>query len=160
MNYCAYLCDTAACFFSEFLATAILLIVVLAVTDKSNGPPPAGLVPLVLFILILGEGASLGMETAYALNPVRFFCSSYYASVEVTFLFFKARDLGPRIALAMVGYSKEVLFDYRSQYWLWTPILGPLAGGLVGTIIYDGFMFTGDESIFNKPYVSSSYMCT
>lgn len=61
---------TAACFFSEFLATFILVIAVLAVTDKSNGPPPSGLVALVLFILILGEGASFGMETAYALNPV------------------------------------------------------------------------------------------
>jgi len=60
----------AACFFSEFLGTAILLIGVLAVTDKSNGPPPAGLLPLALFILILGEGAALGMQTAYALNPV------------------------------------------------------------------------------------------
>lgn len=36
---------------------------VLAVTDKKNGPPPAGLVPLVLFILVLGEGACLGMNT-------------------------------------------------------------------------------------------------
>ena len=53
------------CFFSEVLATAILLIVVLAVTDKRNGPPPNGLVPLVLFITILGEGACLGMQTAY-----------------------------------------------------------------------------------------------
>ncbi|KAF8323295.1 aquaporin [Clavulina sp. PMI_390] len=122
---------SVACFFSEVLATAILLIAVLAVTDKRNGPPPDGLVPLVLFILILGEGAALGMETAYALNP--------------------ARDLGPRIALAMVGYSKEVLFDYRHQYWLWTPILGPITGGILGTIVYDAFLFTGDESIFNKP---------
>jgi len=122
---------SAACFFSEFLGTAILLIGVLAVTDKSNGPPPAGLLPLALFILILGEGAALGMQTAYALNP--------------------ARDLGPRVALAMVGYSKDVLFNYRHQYWLWTPILGPILGGLAGTCVYDLFMFTGDESIVNKP---------
>jgi len=118
------------CFFSEVLATAILLIVVLAVTDKRNGPPPHGLVPLVLFITILGEGACLGMQTAYALNP--------------------ARDLGPRLMCWMAGYGREV-WNYRSQYWLYTPILGPIVGGIIGTIIYDAFIFTGSESIFNKP---------
>ena len=51
----------------------------------------------------------------------------------------------------MVGYSKDVLFNYRHQYWLWTPILGPIFGGLAGTCVYDLFMFTGDESIVNKP---------
>ena len=51
----------------------------------------------------------------------------------------------------MVGYSKEVLFNYRHQYWLWTPILGPICGGLVGTWLYDSFVFTGHESIVNKP---------
>jgi hypothetical protein len=48
---------------SEVLATAVLLIVVLSVGDKRNSPPPAGLGPLTLFFLILGLGASLGMET-------------------------------------------------------------------------------------------------
>ena len=124
---------TVACFFNEFLATAILLMVILAVNDKSNDPPPVGLVPLVLFIVLLGETASLGMQTGFAMNP--------------------ARDLGPRIALAMVGYGKDVLFDYRRQYWLWTPILGPLVGGMAGAAIYDGLLFTGNESIFNKPLV-------
>ncbi|KAF9513463.1 hypothetical protein BS47DRAFT_1372543 [Hydnum rufescens UP504] len=120
-----------ACFFSEFLGTAVLLIIVLATADNANGPPPKGLGPLVLFIVILGEGVSLGMETAYALNP--------------------ARDLGPRIALAMVGYSKQVLFDYRHQYWIWTPILGPVSGALIGTFVYDALMFTGPESVLNFP---------
>ncbi|KAB5593212.1 membrane protein [Ceratobasidium theobromae] len=117
-----YLSD-AQCFFSEFLGTAILLIVVLAITDKRNGPPPDGLVPLALFLTILGEGACLGMQTAY-----------------------------------------------RGQYWIYTPIvsaghglnqprgqtdtlfqLGPIIGAIVGAIIYDAFVFTGSESIFNTP---------
>ena len=49
--------------YSQVLATAVLLIVILAISDKQNGPPPAGLVPLALFIAVLGLGASLGMET-------------------------------------------------------------------------------------------------
>jgi aquaglyceroporin related protein, other eukaryote len=81
-----------SCFFSEFIATAVLLLVVFAISDRKNGPPPAGLNPLVLFILILGEGACLGINTAYAINP--------------------ARDLGPRLMTAMVGYGSQV-FTYR-----------------------------------------------
>jgi len=52
-----------SCFFSEFLGTAVLLIAVFAMTDKKNMAPPDGLAPLFLFILILGIGAALGMET-------------------------------------------------------------------------------------------------
>lgn len=52
-----------SCFFSEFLGTMVLLFVVLAIGDKKNSPPPSGLAPLVLFILILGIGTSLGMQT-------------------------------------------------------------------------------------------------
>ncbi|CAE6530310.1 unnamed protein product [Rhizoctonia solani] len=120
----------AQCFFSEVLGTAILLLVVLAVTDNRNGPPPSGLVPLVLFITILGQGACLGMQTGYALNP--------------------ARDLGPRLLCWAAGYGRQV-WSYRYQYWLYTPILGPIIGALLGTAVYDALIFTGSESIFNKP---------
>lgn len=41
----------------------------------------------------------------------------------------------------------------HSQYWLWCPILGSISGGLTGTLVYDAFLFTGGESIFNKPCV-------
>ncbi|KAJ3553885.1 hypothetical protein NM688_g3384 [Phlebia brevispora] len=101
------------CFFDEFIGTCLLLIIVFAVTDRNNAPPPAGLVPL-----------------CYAINP--------------------ARDLGPRIFTAMVGYGKEV-FNYRNQYWLWCPVIAPLCGGLVGGLFYDVFFFTGSESIINRP---------
>ncbi len=48
---------------TQFVGTAVLLIVVCAIGDARNGPPPPGLAPLVLFIMILGIGASLGMQT-------------------------------------------------------------------------------------------------
>ncbi|KAF4577074.1 hypothetical protein EYR36_005061 [Pleurotus pulmonarius] len=121
--------SNVSCFFSEVLATAVLLIVVLAIGDKRNCPPPAGLAPLVLFLLILGIGASLGMQTGYALNP--------------------ARDLGPRLLTAMAGYGKAV-FTFRNQYWLWCPIMGPIVGAQLGTIFYDIFIFEGNESLINK----------
>ncbi|ETW81616.1 aquaporin [Heterobasidion irregulare TC 32-1] len=117
-------------FFDQFVGTFALVLVVFAVSDKRNGPPPAGLVPLVIFIFILGVGTAFGMQTGYAINP--------------------ARDLGPRIMTAMVGYGREV-FNFRDQYWLWCPILGPIAGGLVGAFVYDALIFLGDESILNRP---------
>jgi aquaglyceroporin related protein, other eukaryote len=69
-----------------------MIIAVFAMCDNGNMPPPQGLSPVYLFILILGIGASLGMETGYAINP--------------------ARDLGPRLLTAMVGYGSQV-FTFR-----------------------------------------------
>ena len=86
-----------SCFFDEFLGTAVLLICVLSFTDRANGPPPAGLVPLALFILILGIGSALGIQTGYAINP--------------------ARDLGPRLLTSMVGYGGAGMFVfYDAQF--------------------------------------------
>ena len=41
----------------------MLIIVIHAMNDKRNTSPLAGPTPLVLFFLILGIGASLGMDT-------------------------------------------------------------------------------------------------
>jgi len=85
-------------------------------------------------------------NTGYAINP--------------------ARDLGPRLMTAMVGYGSQVftfrkysiavtdmfLFSlHRSQYWLWCPVIAPYLGALAGAGFYDVFLFTGKESIVNKP---------
>ena len=74
------------------MGTAVLLIVVCAFTDARNGPPPPGLVPLALFITILGIGVAIGMQTGYAINP--------------------ARDLGPRLLTSMVGYGGAGMFVF------------------------------------------------
>ena len=64
----------------------MLLITIFMVTDKHNGPSTPGLVPVALFFTVLATGLCFGMETGGAINP--------------------ARDLGPRILTAMVGYGK------------------------------------------------------
>jgi aquaglyceroporin related protein len=120
---------SANCFFDEFIGAFILLLVVFAVTDKRNATP-AGLVPLIVFITILGIGTCFGMQTGFAINP--------------------ARDLGPRIMTAMVGYGRQV-FNYRSQYWIWSPILGSFCGGLVACFLYDVLVYLGPESPMNTP---------
>jgi len=53
-----------SCFFSEFFTTIILVFGILAILDKKSSPPPNGLAPLAVFILVLGIGTSLGMETS------------------------------------------------------------------------------------------------
>lgn len=117
-------------FYNEVYASAILLIVILAINDTSNSPPPDGMAPIVLLWLITGIGATLGWQTAYAVNP--------------------ARDLGPRIALSIVGYRGLWTFD--AYYWLYTPVLGPLVGAPLGCFIYDALIYTGSESPLNKPW--------
>jgi aquaglyceroporin related protein len=41
----------------------MLVLVVMATVDKQNAAPPGNLFPLVIFLVVLAIGASLGMET-------------------------------------------------------------------------------------------------
>jgi len=129
-TYAADYLTPASAFFSEFLGAAMLILAILTVTDKQNGPATPGLVPLALFFTILAIGLALGMETGFAINP--------------------ARDLGPRILTAMAGYGTAV-FNFRNQYWLWCPVLGPILGMQIGALAYDTFIYTGSDSLVNKP---------
>ncbi|KAG6908265.1 hypothetical protein DXG01_005530 [Tephrocybe rancida] len=123
-----YMTNVSA-FFSEFFVTAILVLVILAVTDKGNSPAPAGLVPLALFITFVGITAALGINTSFGINP--------------------ARDLGPRLLTSMVGYGKAV-YTFRNHYWIWCPIIAPFLGAQFGAMFYDAFLYNGDDGRFNK----------
>jgi len=81
--------------------------------------------------LIVGIGAALGTQTAYCLNP--------------------ARDFGPRVACAIFGYPHQI-WTNRHHYWVYTPIVGTIFGGLVGGFWYDFFLYQGEESPLNKPW--------
>jgi len=70
------------------------------------------------------------MQTGFAINP--------------------ARDLGPRVMTAMVGYGRKV-FDYRSQYWIWSPLLGSICGGLSAAFIYSALIYRGEDCFINAP---------
>jgi len=74
-------------FFDEFLGTALFVIGILTIMDKHNSAPTASMIPVAIFILVLGMGVAFGLQTYYALNP--------------------ARDLGPRIMTSMVGYGSQ-----------------------------------------------------
>jgi len=125
-----YVSDANA-FFQEFVDSTVLLMVVLAISDSNNASPPDGLNPLVLFLLITGIGAALGMQTAYCINP--------------------ARDLGPRLVTWFAGYGREV-WNFRNNYWVWTPVLATMSGALFGSFLYDLLIYTGSESPLNRKW--------
>jgi len=89
-TYPASYLTKASQFFSEFIASAILIFVIFALKDTSNSGGIAGdanFFPLALFFLIFGLGAAFGTETGYALNL--------------------ARDFGPRLMSYILGYGTE-----------------------------------------------------
>src|SRR5438270_1747917 len=100
---------------SEFLATAVLLVGVRALTDRRNAAPGGYVEPLALGGLVWAIGLSLGGLTGYAINP--------------------ARDLGPRLASALLGWGPAVFLSHGGYFWI--PIVAPLAGGLAGIALYD-----------------------
>jgi glycerol uptake facilitator protein len=101
--------------FSEFLGTTVLLLGVRALTDRRNAAPGGYVEPLALGALVWAIGLSLGGLTGYAINP--------------------ARDLGPRLASAVLGWGPAVFESHGGYFWV--PIAAPLLGGLAGTFLYD-----------------------
>lgn len=81
----------ASQFFSEFIASTLLMFVIFALKDDSNKgqfSASGAWFPLGLFFLIFGLGACFGWQTGYAINL--------------------ARDFGPRLMSYAVGYGHEV----------------------------------------------------
>jgi glycerol uptake facilitator protein len=101
--------------FSEILGTAVLLFGVRALTDRRNAAPRANLEPVLIGALVWSIGLSLGGLTGYAINP--------------------ARDFGPRLAAAIVGWGSAAFASHG--WYFWVPIVGPLLGGVVGASLYD-----------------------
>ncbi|VFV20337.1 aquaporin-7-like [Lynx pardinus] len=58
-------------FLDEVIVTGILQLCLFAITDKKNNPALQGTQALVIGILIVVIGLSLGMNTGYAMNPSR-----------------------------------------------------------------------------------------
>lgn len=114
-------------FFSEFIASSILMFCIFALADPNN-IGAGNLMPLCLFFLIFGIGACFGWETGYAINL--------------------ARDFGPRLVSFMIGYGHEVWS--AGGYYFWIPMVAPFCGCAFGGFLYDVFIFTGNSPI-NTP---------
>ena len=100
-------------FLSEIIGTTILTLGILFIGVNKIAD---GLNPLIVGSLIIAIGLSLGGPTGYAINP--------------------ARDLGPRIAHAILPIAGKG----GSNWWYAiVPVLGPIAGGMLGAVIYQVF---------------------
>ena len=106
---------TALGFVNEALGAALLMGVILGITDARNAPAPPGLAPVIVGLLVVAIGASFGWNTGYAINP--------------------ARDFGPRLFTAMAGWGVEVFT--AAHGWWWVPIVAPCVGTVAGAALYD-----------------------
>jgi glycerol uptake facilitator protein len=98
---------------TEVIGTALLLIGVLAI-GLDEGAAASGVGPLLVGLLVLSIGLSLGGPTGYAINP--------------------ARDLGPRIAHAFLPIAGKGDSDW--SYAL-IPVVAPIVGGILGSVIFN-----------------------
>jgi glycerol uptake facilitator protein len=103
----------------QVIGTAILLFLILAITDAASTPPGANLTPFIIGLLVVGIGMAWGTNAGYAINP--------------------ARDLGPRLASFFTGYG-GAFRDQTGYLYFWIPIVGPIVGGIVGAGLYQGLV--------------------
>jgi MIP family channel proteins len=102
-------------FIDQVVGTAILMLVILGITDARNAPPASGMAPLIVGLLVTVIGMSFGFNAGYAINP--------------------ARDFGPRLFTALGGWGADVF--RASNGWWWVPIVAPVLGAVIGGWIYD-----------------------
>lgn len=100
--------DNTSNLITEIVGTFFLVFGIMGV---SNTKMVDGLSPLVVGLIILAAGISLGGPTGYAINP--------------------ARDLGPRIAHAILPIKGKGDSDWG---YSWIPIVGPIIGGIIAAI--------------------------
>lgn len=96
---------------SEIIGTFVLVFAIKGVVHVSD--IPSGINTILVSIIVMTVGMSLGGLTGYAINP--------------------ARDLGPRIAHAILPIPGK-----RDSNWhyAWIPVLGPILGALLAVAVY------------------------
>ena len=95
---------------SEIIATMVLIMALLFIGANEF---TKGLNPIVVGLLIISIGLSLGGTTGFAINP--------------------ARDLGPRIAHFLLPIHGKGKSDWS---YAWIPVVGPVIGGILGALLY------------------------
>jgi glycerol uptake facilitator protein len=112
--------NTPANVVTEIVGTFMLLFGILGISGNAGvigGDLSAlfatGFAPLLVGLLVLGIGLSLGGPTGYAINP--------------------ARDLGPRIAHAVLPIAGKGGNDWG---YAWIPVVAPIIGGILGAAAY------------------------
>src|ERR687889_1713950 len=112
--------NTPANVITEIIGTFVLVFGVSGLIANAGALPGdaaavigSGLNPLLVGLLVLGIGLSLGGPTGYAINP--------------------ARDLGPRIAHAVLPIAGKGGSDWG---YAWIPVVAPIIGGILGAVTW------------------------
>ena len=100
---------------TEIIGTFVLVFGILAFF-ANEATAATGLGALIVGLLVLAIGLSLGGPTGYAINP--------------------ARDLGPRIMHAILPIAGKGDSDWS---YAWIPVVGPLIGGALGAGAFELF---------------------
>ncbi|PPS79453.1 MIP/aquaporin family protein [Streptomyces sp. MH60] len=98
---------------TEIIATAALVLPILAF-GLTEGLGESGTLVLIVSLLVVGIGLSLGGPTGYAINPTR--------------------DLGPRIVHSLLPIPNKGTSDWG---YAWIPVAGPLLGGGLAGLVYN-----------------------
>jgi glycerol uptake facilitator protein len=107
--------NTVSNIITEVIGTFVLVFGVLAFfADEATAA--TGLGGLLVGLLVLGIGLSLGGPTGYAINP--------------------ARDLGPRIMHAILPIAGKGPSDWS---YAWIPVVGPIIGGALAALAFSAF---------------------
>jgi len=99
----------------QMLGTAILILIILAVTDSRNMQISSSLVPLLIGLGLTSIHLSFGLNAGSAINP--------------------ARDFAPRVLTVLAGWGTEPF--KAASYWFWIPWILPHVGGIVGALTYE-----------------------
>ncbi len=100
----------------ETTITAILMAMIMALTDDGNGIPRGPLAPLLIGLLIAVIGASMGPLTGFALNP--------------------ARDFGPKLFTSLAGWGSIAFTGGLAIPYFLVPLLAPVVGAIIGAFLY------------------------
>jgi glycerol uptake facilitator protein len=98
---------------TEIIGTFVLVFGILAFF-ANEATAATGLGALIVGLLVLGIGLSLGGPSGYAINP--------------------ARDLGPRIMHAILPIAGKGGSDWG---YAWVPVVAPLIGGALGALVFN-----------------------
>ena len=100
----------------EALGTAILVLVIFALSDPDNAAAPEPtLVPFFVGFTVAVLISLFAPITQAGWNP--------------------ARDFGPRLVAVLAGYGTIAIPGPQGGFWIY--IVGPLLGGLVGGAVYE-----------------------
>lgn len=100
----------------ECVITAILMCVIMSLTDDNNGLPRGALAPLLIGLLVALIGASTAPLTGFAMNP--------------------ARDFGPKLMTFLAGWDEIAFTGGRDIPYFLIPIFAPILGACLGAAGY------------------------